>query len=772
MNTPKKLDSMFPAGSPKYQLIQDNKKRFEMLAPIEKYVVESDKPDPNAAGSIPLPWHILKENQKWEDWMLPMAAQKWSDEASAAVQSYFNSPDEAKLEIFKKMGETMLRAIEQEEPPTSVRNPDILRLQMMAPFPGVHRQAILIDMLTAADDAVRFKALEMIKEEKDAPVWPLLQMYLSRPDKEEVEKAPADPSIRNWWQAAQRARENAMKGEDMSSVKKADPRNPQVRAYLESRLGAETLSKIESDLKILRQVHGANLVIRIKEDGFHPWSKALRLDSLADLNSDEIRQKGITAFEKAKKTLDDTVAAAKGDDEVLALFRDVANLEAGNSPDSKDLSKRVAKVDWGVRMLVAQLLVKTHSRNMESVTDLLLDLQRDKVRSVRVAANETLSTLYLIGPRCTLLPQAAVDSIVIQTWQAWRELRLKIMPADEKPVEVQLKEANRNTYTSFGPASHKVLEGTFGKIKITVVDHNANGRYAELGVDNFHAGDTDKPGQFLSRLVEIDGAWYHLEIDEIYKKLHHKPSKGPLGKVTIETKYAGDYVMPFVILAMGSDATITLFKDADGFKAHSVPAGNYSIYSSVIWIDKSLMTRGNQVHIGPGKGDTFEVGEGKSTTITFGGDLVMKFDADYYVKAADAGKSTPTLRIRNPVAYGSAGENYHDYSSLMAADASTKIIEVKAYKSEADKKASKTWKWQMHSDATSITDVDIYKYVYAPIVEKFDGVEGAWITLDFKPPFAIGCKLNATKIPLEKVEETRWNDLEGLDASGKPRDQN
>lgn len=707
-------DYEVPVGSPEYEFLVMHRQAHEKLAPTGYEI--SGPEDDTGAG---LPWHVLPTGIEWKDFIFPMTTEKWSVKTRQIVEEYYKSPTKEELEALEKEGLSGLRVVEATIVPDNVAKAMDARVDMMRLYEDVHVQPFWIRQLGSRVASYRIKALDTLKKETKSrpPIFPFVEEYFAEDS-------------------------NTLRG------------YAETTAYLEHVMGAKEFSRLGKDLKKLQRVRGSSLLVKLKEKQLHPWAKALRLTALERMTLEDIRKKGVKVYEKEQQKLQELYAAVAEIDPILDLYVLFSKLEAGEEVDPKFLRQQVEQGDWGLRLLVSRKLETTHPDNLDAVLPILLDLMRDKVREVRVAANTTLSRLFLMGPVMTVAPDVGRDSLVVREWQKWAAQREALKgPYDDKPIVIDLKLTQRNIYSPYGPMTHKVLEGKWGKLLITIVDHDDNGRFVDYGKDNFVVGDVLKPGQFLSRLVEVEGTWYHAELDEIYNRLELLPYRGPLGRLTIDPHYKKPFVLPFIILAQGADTTVTLFRDNGGYENHLVPVGSYMIYSSVIWDDRGPTTRVNQVHIGPGERRPIVVNKDEDTTLKIGGNIELRAEATYFTKIGAKPKTPRWLRVENPTLYGEAGENYRDpaYQYLMAYTGHMRT-QVRAFGAPDDQKSFGTWDWPM-------TGTKMYVYEWYPFFKKFVKRDTLTLELTTDPGFAQSFTPMKFEVKLEEVDDNRYDKL-------------
>jgi hypothetical protein len=189
-------------------------------------------------------------------------------------------------------------------------------------------------------------------------------------------------------------------------------------------------------------------------------------------------------------------------------------------------------------------------------------------------------------------------------------------------------------------ASAGAMVGKLKGITFRVIDQNGNGTYNEFGVDAMVVGATDA-ASFLSKVVNLDGDLYELEISEDGHDVQLRPFSGETGILNLDGEYESRGDLVAAIVRLGKDVSFNVAGHANGLR---VPEGKYDFHSG--YTRKGLET----AVIGRGKSRPMPVEAGESYTLEWGGPLVAEFD--YHV-------SGETITVKpNVQFYGSGGEEY------------------------------------------------------------------------------------------------------------------
>jgi hypothetical protein len=189
-------------------------------------------------------------------------------------------------------------------------------------------------------------------------------------------------------------------------------------------------------------------------------------------------------------------------------------------------------------------------------------------------------------------------------------------------------------------ASSGAMVGKLKGFTFSVIDQNGNGTYDDYGVDAMVIGATDA-ASFLSKVVNLGGELYELEISEDGQDVQLSPFEGETGILNLASDYDSRGDLVAAVVKLGRDVSFNLAGHKSGLR---VPAGKYDFHSG--FTRKGLET----AQIARGKSRPMPVEAGKSFTLEWGGPVVAEFD--YRVK-------DETITVKpNVQFYGAGGEEY------------------------------------------------------------------------------------------------------------------
>lgn len=205
---------------------------------------------------------------------------------------------------------------------------------------------------------------------------------------------------------------------------------------------------------------------------------------------------------------------------------------------------------------------------------------------------------------------------------------------------VRLKNEGGWKYAAAGAMVGKV-KGT----KVTLIDQNNNGSYADVGVDAMIVGK-GHAASFLSKIIVLGKDLYEIEVSEDGSTISFSPFTGETGILNIRKKFnsRGKLVAGIVRSSDGD----TSFNLASMKKGLAVPVGTYEIVSG-------LVSKGKEtVKIRGGKSKPITVAAGQESLFEWGGPLRAEFD---YTREGDS----VTFAPQNLWFYGKSGEEYYDW---------------------------------------------------------------------------------------------------------------
>lgn len=192
-------------------------------------------------------------------------------------------------------------------------------------------------------------------------------------------------------------------------------------------------------------------------------------------------------------------------------------------------------------------------------------------------------------------------------------------------------------------ASSGYLQGTLEGVSIRLIDQNNNGRFDEIGVDAMVVGNGNA-ASFLSKVVNLNGVLYEIELRANGQELTATPFTGETGTVNLVKGFASTGKLNAVVVS--SQDGSRSFELASG--AAKLPVGSYRIAAG-------LVSKANEtVRIAPGRSQAIEVEAGKEAGLEWGNGVVAEFT---FAKVGEEVTIQPTALKY----YGRAGEEYLDF---------------------------------------------------------------------------------------------------------------
>jgi hypothetical protein len=205
-----------------------------------------------------------------------------------------------------------------------------------------------------------------------------------------------------------------------------------------------------------------------------------------------------------------------------------------------------------------------------------------------------------------------------------------------------------------------------GKLKgqtFKLIDQNNNGSFNDYGTDAMVIGATDA-ASYLSRVVNLDGELFGLEVSADGAKIGLTPYEGEIGTINLQTGFESRGKLTAAIVKDG-DLSFNLAGEPHGMK---VPAGKYRLVSGF------AERAGETVWIRGGKSRPMEVRAENSFDLEWGGPVVAEFT--YNVRGDEI--NVPA----NVSFFGAAGEEYYQFKpnakspKILVKDANTgKLLE-------------------------------------------------------------------------------------------------
>lgn len=195
------------------------------------------------------------------------------------------------------------------------------------------------------------------------------------------------------------------------------------------------------------------------------------------------------------------------------------------------------------------------------------------------------------------------------------------------------------------------MTGRIGAERFMILDQNGNGRFDDFGADALVIG-RGKVASFLSRVVQVDGKLFELDVTADGTGATLKPFTGPTGTLDMGTDFETKAKLRSIVLTDSQgDLSFELSGAVAAKEAVRLPAGTYNIHSGEIVLGKSHAT------LGPGTAKAIEVAADGTTSFVWGGPVNAKFTYQRSGGKLQIGPSDIEY-------YGRAGEMYSSFMPL------------------------------------------------------------------------------------------------------------
>lgn len=197
-------------------------------------------------------------------------------------------------------------------------------------------------------------------------------------------------------------------------------------------------------------------------------------------------------------------------------------------------------------------------------------------------------------------------------------------------------------------ASSCAMVGTVRGEKLTLIDQNGNGRYDDYGADAMIVG-RGEAACFLSRVVNLDGELFELEVSGDGTQVELTPFQGQSGTLDLVSGFESEALLRSVVVqSADGELSFELSRAEEGLL---VPAGEYSLHSGQVVLGKGVAT------LAGGRMDSLSVGASGETTPTWGGPVEAEV-----VAFRQGGQ---VVFMPNEIYYyGGAGEEYSQFMPL------------------------------------------------------------------------------------------------------------
>ena len=193
-------------------------------------------------------------------------------------------------------------------------------------------------------------------------------------------------------------------------------------------------------------------------------------------------------------------------------------------------------------------------------------------------------------------------------------------------------------------ASSGIMTGKIHGVPVTLIDQNNNGVWNEIGADAMIVGKA-KAASFLSRIINLKGQLFLLDVNESGSQLSITPYEGDAGTLNALAGYQSKGRLTQAVFS-SEDGKVS-FDLANAKNGMLVPAMKYKLVrgyaekgSERVWIRRGFM-----------RGVTVKPNQEK--IVKWGGPLRMEFD---YFR-----NSKEQVTVNLPTFYGNADEEYYDF---------------------------------------------------------------------------------------------------------------
>jgi len=215
---------------------------------------------------------------------------------------------------------------------------------------------------------------------------------------------------------------------------------------------------------------------------------------------------------------------------------------------------------------------------------------------------------------------------------------------------VRLKCDGKWTYSASG-----AMVGEIAGTRISLIDQNNNGRFADYGEDAMIVG-RGKAASFLSRVIHVDGELLSIDVAGNGRQIEVRPFDGEAGTLDLGSKHRSKARMRAVVIRSADGETSFEVSRAKG--GLKVPAGEYTVHSGRVALGKGRAT------LRTGRFQPVSVRAGESTVVEWGGPVKAEFR---YARRGEQLQIGPD-DIRY---YGRSGEEYGSFLPLGSSPAFT-----------------------------------------------------------------------------------------------------
>mgnify|MGYP006928157618 CR=1 FL=1 len=205
--------------------------------------------------------------------------------------------------------------------------------------------------------------------------------------------------------------------------------------------------------------------------------------------------------------------------------------------------------------------------------------------------------------------------------------------------------------TSDGTWAYSASGAMVGELagqRVQLIDQNNNGRFDDYGADAMIIG-RGKSACFLSRVVNVEGELYSVDISPDGTRLDAKPFDGESGSIDLASELETKARMRSVVLR-SADGKLS-FEVSQAKGAVKVPVGKYTVHSGQIALGKG------HADLRTGRMQPITVVAGESVSASWGGPVKAEF------RYGRQGEEI-TIAPQDVMYYGRLGEEYSNFMPL------------------------------------------------------------------------------------------------------------
>lgn len=163
-----------------------------------------------------------------------------------------------------------------------------------------------------------------------------------------------------------------------------------------------------------------------------------------------------------------------------------------------------------------------------------------------------------------------------------------------------------------------VMEGSFDKTKIRLIDDDTDGVYGELGQDAIAIGNAADHAAPLGSVVNVNGKLYHAKVDANGAKLRLKPYEGATGWLDASSGYQPAGKLVWAVFQGGGSWFDAAVRSGD--TKVLVPVGRYRLTTGRVY------SRPQGARIQAGDMADIEVKVGEASRLEWGGPVKLEFE--------------------------------------------------------------------------------------------------------------------------------------------------